>query len=88
MSELNEYYKILGISEDATDEEIESAYLKLKEKFSKDRFLEGDVGNRAAKNLTNVETAYQEIKSHRHEDYHLWRFRHRHTSGQDAFTQP
>lgn len=68
MSELNEYYKVLGISEDATEEEIESAYLKLKEKYSKDRFLEGEVGNRAAKNLTNVETAYQEIKSHRQED--------------------
>ena len=28
MSELNEYYKILGISEDATDEEIRAMWEK------------------------------------------------------------
>ena len=62
---MQEYFKILGVRENATDEEIESAYKTLKEKYSKDRFLEGEAGNIAAKNLTKLETAYMEIKANR-----------------------
>ncbi|MBE5754255.1 MAG: hypothetical protein E7340_02850 [Clostridiales bacterium] len=58
---MQEYFKILGLSENATDEEIEFAYQKLKNQYSRDRFLEGDPGNRAARMLTKVETAYHEI---------------------------
>ena len=58
---MQEYYKILGITESATDEEVESAYQTLREKYQKDRFLEGEAGNFAAKNLTKIQTAYQEI---------------------------
>ncbi len=60
---MREYYKILGVDENATIEEIEVAYKTLKTQYSKDRFLEGDAGNEAAKNLTKLETAYQEIIS-------------------------
>ncbi len=60
---MQENYKILGISENATVEEIEKAYKVLKEKYSKERFYEGEVGNEAAKMLTKVETAYYEIMS-------------------------
>ncbi len=62
---MQEYYKILGVSENATDAEIETAYKTLKEKYGKDRFLEGEKGNEAAKNLTKVEEAYGEIKAQR-----------------------
>jgi len=62
---MQENYKILGISESATDEEVENAYNTLKEKYQKDRFLEGEAGNLAAKNLTKIKTAYQEIKEDR-----------------------
>lgn len=58
---MQEYFKILGVSENASTEEIESAYKTLKEKYSRERFCEGEVGNEAAKNLTKLETAYQEI---------------------------
>ncbi len=58
---MQEYYKILGLTENATNEEIEIAYNNLKSKYSKDRFLEGEAGNEAAKNLTKLETAYAEI---------------------------
>ena len=60
---MQEYFKILGVSENASIEEIESAYKTLKEKYSRERFCEGEVGNQAAKNLTKLETAYQEIIS-------------------------
>lgn len=62
---MQEYYKILNISEDATVEEIEAAYKTLKEKYSRERFLEGEVGNEAARLLTKVETAYHEIMAAR-----------------------
>lgn len=62
---MQKYYEILNISQNATDEELEQAYSKLKDKYSKDRFLEGEAGNEAAKNLTKLETAYMEIKEYR-----------------------
>ena len=58
---MQEYYKILDITQDATDEQVEARYNMLKEKYSKERFLEGQAGNDAAKNLTKLETAYHEI---------------------------
>ena len=64
---MKEYYKILGISENATDEEIEVAYKSLREQYSKDRFLEGEKGNTAAKNLTKLDMAYNEIITFRRE---------------------
>ncbi len=62
---MQEYYKILNVSEDATIEEIETAYKQLKAKYSKDRFLEGVEGNQAARNLTKLETAYHEIMANK-----------------------
>ena len=58
---MQEYYKILNLTFDATDEEIEVAYKNLKEKYMRERFYEGEVGNNAAKQLTKLETAYHEI---------------------------
>lgn len=62
---MQEYYKVLKIDENASDEQIDEAYKKLKAQYSKDRFLEGEAGNQAAKNLTKLEIAYTEIKANR-----------------------
>lgn len=62
---MQEYYKILGLSEDCTEEEITAQYEKLKEKYSRERFYEGEIGNEAARNLTKLETAYYEIMNDR-----------------------
>lgn len=60
---MKENYQILGLNENATREEIDAAYKSLKEKYMRDRFLEGEAGNEAAKNLTKLENAYNEIIS-------------------------
>lgn len=62
---MQEYYEILGLTPESSNEEIESAYQQLKEKYSKERFLEGEAGNFAAKQLTKIETAYHEIMENR-----------------------
>lgn len=64
---MKEYYEILGVSPDVSTEEVELAYANLKEKYSRERFCEGEVGNFAAKQLTKIETAYHEIMLSRKE---------------------
>ncbi len=64
---MQEYYKILGVSENAADTEIDAQYTKLKDKYLRERFYEGEIGNEAARNLTKLETAYAEIKRSRGE---------------------
>lgn len=60
---MREYYEILGLNENASLEEVERAYVRLKKRYSEERFMEGEIGNDAAKNLTKVETAYRELKA-------------------------
>lgn len=65
---MNEYYELLGLTKDATDEEITARYKQLKEKYGEERWQDGEAGNEAAKMLTKVETAYQEIIASRKEE--------------------
>ncbi len=53
--------EILGLEEGATREQIEEAYTRLRAKYQEDRFLDGEEGNRAAKMLTKIETAHNEL---------------------------
>lgn len=62
---MQKYFQVLGVPATATDEEIKNAYDTLKEKYSKERFLEGEAGNVAARELTKLETAYLEIINYR-----------------------
>jgi curved DNA-binding protein CbpA len=64
---MQEYYKFLGVSAFASDEEITERYNELKKQFSNDRFLEGEAGNEAARKLTELNNAYNEIKDYRKE---------------------
>ena len=63
----NENYKVLGLEETCSDEELEAKYRELKAVYSEGRFQEGEAGNEAAKKLTELETAYAEILSERRE---------------------
>ncbi|MBO7368730.1 MAG: DnaJ domain-containing protein [Clostridia bacterium] len=64
---MDKYYKILGLTESATDEEIKEAYFELRAKYKEDRFLDGEEGNEAARKLTELERAYEEITTYRRE---------------------
>lgn len=77
---LQEYYDILQIGEDATDEEIEAKYHELRKKYSEDRFLEGEAGNEAARMLNKLDNAYVELRAARRE-------RSANVSGENAFRE-
>lgn len=51
----------MGLEEGATAEMIEEAYKSLREKYREERFMEGEVGNNAAKMLSKIETARSEL---------------------------
>ena len=62
---MNKFYDILGVSPSATEEEIELRYNELKNKYLEERFLEGEAGNIAARKLTEIQNAYNEILAYR-----------------------
>lgn len=62
-----QYYELLGLTENATDEEIEARYQELKAKYNEERWLDGEAGNEAAKMLGRLDTAYEEICASRRE---------------------
>ncbi len=64
---IKNYYEVLGVSEYSTDREISEAYFALRKKYLEERFLEGEKGNEAAKKLTEIDEAYEEIKRMRSE---------------------
>lgn len=65
----DKYYKALGVSANCSDDELKYAYETLKKKYSEERFEEGEVGNEAARRLTEIETAYNAILSSRSQQY-------------------
>lgn len=60
-------YEILGVSPSVSDEELERAYKKLREKYGEERFQNGSAGEEAADKLEKLERAYSEIKRARSE---------------------
>jgi tetratricopeptide (TPR) repeat protein len=53
--------ELLGLSDGATKAEITAAYDTLRAKYLEERFLDGEAGNNAAKMLTKIDTAYNEL---------------------------
>ncbi len=60
-------YEILGLSESATQEELDARYNQLREQYQKDRFLPGDAGEEASEKLQQLEVAYRDIMIEREE---------------------
>ncbi len=53
-------YLILGLGENATLQEVESAYKALKDKYQRQCFEEGETGSFAAKMLSKIKLAYND----------------------------
>ncbi len=53
--------ELLGLTEGATKEDVQSAYDALRAKYLEERFMDGEVGNNAARMLTAIETAYGDL---------------------------
>ncbi len=64
----DKYYKILGADASDSDEVLKQKYDAIRAKYLEDRFKEGEEGNRAAEKLTEIENAYEEIKSLRNQN--------------------
>lgn len=56
-------YEILGLDENSSFEELEQRYNQLKAEYSEGRFKSGAEGAEAARKLTELESAWQDIKS-------------------------
>lgn len=58
---MKDSYEILGLTKDATDEELKARYEELCAKYKEDRFLPGEEGNEAARKLNELEEAWRDI---------------------------
>ena len=63
--DLKKYYQIIGCDDNVSDEELYQVYLARRTKYQNDRFLEGEAGNEAARKLTELNNAYNELKEYR-----------------------
>ena len=77
---MKENYELLGLSENATEEELTARYNELREKYREERWLDGEAGNEAARMLTKLDVAYQEILSARKEQ-------EKNTQGQTSYEE-
>lgn len=57
----NNPYKILGVSPNASDEEIKKAYHELVRKYHPDRYTDSDLSDLASEKMKEINAAYEEI---------------------------
>lgn len=62
---MSDPYKILGVSPDASDEDVKKAYLKLARKYHPDKYTDTDLADLAAEKMKEVNAAYEEIRNMR-----------------------
>ena len=56
-------YKVLGVSPDATDDEVKKAYRALARKYHPDKYRDSDLADLASEKMKEVNAAYEEIQN-------------------------
>jgi len=59
---MNNPYKVLGVSPNATDDEIKQAYRELARKYHPDKYRESDLADLAEEKMKEINAAYEEIQ--------------------------
>ena len=62
---MNDPYKILGVPESASDEEVKKAYLKLARKYHPDNYHDNPLADLAQEKMKDINAAYEEITKER-----------------------
>ncbi len=64
---MNDPYKVLGVSPNASEEEIKKAYRDLARKYHPDKYANTDLADLASEKMKEVNAAYEEIQKMRSE---------------------
>ena len=59
---MNDPYKTLGVSPDATDDEIKTAYRNLARKYHPDKYRDSDLAEMAGEKMKEINAAYDEVQ--------------------------
>lgn len=62
---MNDPYKVLGVSRDATDEEIKKAYRELARKYHPDNYVNNPLADLVQEKMKEINEAYDEIQRSR-----------------------
>jgi len=62
---MNDPYKVLGVSRDASDDEIKRAYRELAKKYHPDKYKDSDLSELANEKMKEINAAYDEIQKQR-----------------------
>ena len=62
---MSDPYKVLGVSPDATDDEIKKAYRALVKQYHPDNYTDNPLANLAAEKMKEINEAYAEIQQRR-----------------------
>lgn len=62
---MSDPYKVLGVSPDASDDEIKQAYRALARKYHPDKYRDSDLADLAGEKMKEVNAAYEQIKTMR-----------------------
>lgn len=61
----NDPYSVLGVSPDATDEEVKKAYRALARKYHPDKYADSDLAELAGEKMKEINAAYEQIQKMR-----------------------